>query len=131
MPPTTMIEGGNEKKVSAADQASGNLHHYWDDVFVQQLGPNAKSIASDLIGHISDDQVRQWSQGTASDWAMESFKIAKDDAYSQLPEPNSKHVYRLSDDYMATATQDVAMQLSKGGVRLAFVLNQALGKKNR
>jgi hypothetical protein len=43
--------GGNDKKVSAAGQASGNLHHYWDDVFVEQLGPNAKSIASDLIGH--------------------------------------------------------------------------------
>jgi len=64
--------GGNDKKVSAAGQASGNLRHYWDDVFVEQLGPNAKSIASDLTGHISDDQIRQWSQGTASDWAMEA-----------------------------------------------------------
>ena len=123
--------GGNDKKVSAAGLASGNLHHYWDDVFVQQLGPNAKSIASDLIGHISEDQVRQWSQGTASDWAMESFKVAKDDAYGQLPEANAKHVYRLSDDYMATATNDVALQLSKGGVRLAFVLNQTLGPRSR
>jgi hypothetical protein len=123
--------GGNEKKVSAAGQPSGNLHHYWDDVFVEQLGPNAKSIASDLIGHISEDQVRQWSQGTASDWAMESFKVAKDDAYGQLPDANSKHVYRLSEDYMATATQDVALQLSKGGVRLAFVLNQTLGPRSR
>ena len=62
---------------------------------------------------------------------MESFKVAKDDAYGQLPEPDSKHVYRLSDDYIAMATQDTAMQLSKGDVRLAFVLNQALGQKNR
>jgi hypothetical protein len=123
--------GGNEKKVSAAGQPSGNLHHYWDDVFVEQLGPNAKSIASDLIGHISEDQVRQWSQGTASDWAMESFEVAKDDAYGQLPDANSKHVYRLSEDYMATATQAVALQLSKGGVRLAFVLNQTLGPRSR
>jgi S1/P1 Nuclease len=120
--------GGNDKKVSAAGQISGNLHHYWDDVFVEQLGPNPKSIASGLIGHISEDQVRDWSQGSASDWAMDSFEIAKDDVYGQLPEPSSKHVYRLSDDYMATATQDVAIQLSKGGVRLAFILNKALGQ---
>ena len=60
---------------------------------------------------------------------MESFKVAKDDAYGQLPKANSKHVYRLSDDYMATATKDVALQLSKGGVRLAFVLNQTLGRE--
>jgi hypothetical protein len=32
---------------------------------------------------------------------------------------------------MAMATQDAAMQLCKGGVRLVFVLNQALGQKNR
>jgi hypothetical protein len=38
------------------------------------------------------------------------LKVAKDDAYGQLPEANSKHVYRLSEDYMATATQDVALQ---------------------
>ena len=49
----------------------------------------------------------------------------------KVPEANSKHVYRLSDDYMATATNDVALQLTKGGVRLAFVLNQTLGPKGR
>jgi hypothetical protein len=35
----------------------------------------------------------------------------------------------LSDDYVTTATQDVALQLSKAGVRLAFVLNNALRKQ--
>jgi hypothetical protein len=29
---------------------------------------------------------------------------------------------------MTTATQDVAIQHSKGGVRLAFILNKALGQ---
>ena len=120
--------GGNSKKVSASGQRVGNLHHFWDDVFVEQLGPNAKSIASDLITHISKADVQAWSQGTPSDWAMESFEVAKDDAYGQLPSPSSKGVYHLDDDYMATATQDVATQLSKSGVRLAFILNKALGR---
>ena len=88
-----------------------------------------KSIASDLITHISKDDVQAWSQGTPLDWAMESFQVAKKDAYGQLPDPSSKGVYRLDDDYMATATQDVAIQLSKGGgVRLAFILNKALAQ---
>jgi hypothetical protein len=120
--------GGNQKKVSASGQHAGNLHHFWDDVFVEQLGPDAKSIASDLITHISKDDVQAWSQGTPSDWAMESFQVAKNDAYGQLPDPSSKGVYRLDDDYMATATQDVAIQLSKGGVRLAFILNKVLSQ---
>ena len=70
-----------------------------------------------------------WSQGKPADWAAESFKLAKDDAYGQLPEPNARGSFRLSDDYIATATQDVAEQLSKAGVRLAFLLNTALTPK--
>ena len=120
--------GGNQKKVSASGQHAGNLHHFWDDVFVEQLGPDAKTIASDLITHISKDDVQAWSQGTPSDWAMESFQVAKKDAYGLLPDPSSKGVYRLDDDYMATATQDVAIQLSKGGVRLAFILNKVFSQ---
>src|SRR5262252_9029850 len=86
---------------------------------------DARSIASDLIGHISRDQVSTWQAGSPSDWAMESFQVAKDDAYGQLPEPSVRGSFRLSDEYVTTATEDVALQLSKAGVRLAFVLNNA------
>jgi hypothetical protein len=117
--------GGNDKRVSAPGFKAGNLHRYWDTEFVEQLGPNAKSIASDLIGHISETQAQKWSQGTIADWAAESFKLAKDDAYGQLPEPNARGSFRLTEDYIAMATQDVAEQLSKAGVRLAVLLNKA------
>jgi S1/P1 Nuclease len=119
--------GGNDKRVSAAGFKAGNLHHFWDTAFVEQLGPNANSIASDLIGHITENQVRDWSQGGPSDWAKDSFRVAQNDVYGQLPTPNARGTYRLSDDYVAMATQDVAIQLSKAGVRLAFMLNRALG----
>jgi hypothetical protein len=105
---------------------AGNLHHFWDKEFVDQLGSSAKTIASDLIGHISKAQEQQWQAGEAADWAMESFNVASEDTYGQLPEPNRRGSFRLSDDYITTATQDVALQLSKAGVRLAFVLNNAL-----
>jgi hypothetical protein len=118
--------GGNQKKVTASGQHAGNLHHYWDDVFVEQLGPDAKSIASGLTERITNADVQTWSKGTPSDWAMEAFKISKDDAYGQLPQPNAKGTYHLDEDYMATATADVATQLSRGGVRLAFILNKSL-----
>jgi S1/P1 Nuclease len=55
--------GGNNKKVSAAGFKAGNLHHFWDTEFVLQLETDAKSIASDLIGHISKDQVGTWQAG--------------------------------------------------------------------
>jgi len=93
------------------------------------LRPNAKSIASDLIGHISKDQEKAWQAGSPSDWAKESFLTAKTDAYGLLGEPSSRGSYRLTDGYVTTATDDVARQLSKAGVRLAFVLNKVLGRQ--
>src|SRR5258707_870408 len=78
--------GGNAKKVSANGFKAGNLHHYWDTEFVALLETDAKSIASDLIGHISKEQQRKWQPGSPSDWAVETFEVAKADAYGQLPE---------------------------------------------
>jgi len=121
--------GGNDKRVSAVGFRAGNLHHFWDTEFVDQLGSSTKAIASDLIGHISKTQEQQWQTGNLTDWAQESFGVAKNDAYGQLPDPNSRGSFRLSDDYVTTATQDVALQLSKAGVRLAFVLNNALRRQ--
>jgi nuclease S1 len=122
--------GGNNKRVSATGFKAGNLHHFWDTEFVDQLG-DAKTIASDLIGHITKDQQNQWQAGAPADWdwAKESFKMAKDDAYRQLPDPNPHGGFRLSDDYVTTATNHVSLQFSKAGIRLTMILNQALRKQ--
>ena len=69
----------NEKKVSATGIKTGNLHHCWDTDFVALLETDAKSIASDLIGHISKEQEKAWQVGSPSDWAKGSFQIAKAD----------------------------------------------------
>jgi hypothetical protein len=65
---------------------------------------------------------------SAPAWAQEAFQVAKDDEYGQLPAPNARGSYRLTDEYVTTATEDVSEQLSKPGVRLAFILNRALRK---
>jgi hypothetical protein len=118
--------GGNEKKVSANGLKAGNLHHYWDTEFVAFLETNAKSITSDLIGYISREHQQKWQSGSPRDWAVETFEVAKAHAYGLLPEPFARNTYHLSDKYITTATDDVAQQLSKAGVRLAFVLSKAL-----
>jgi hypothetical protein len=68
------------------------------------LETNAKSIASDLIGHISKEQERKWQSGSPADWAVETFQVAKADAYGLLPEPSGRNTYRLPDEYVTTAT---------------------------
>jgi hypothetical protein len=78
---------------------------------------------------MSADEVQAWSRGGASDWALETFRIGRDDAYDRLPQPDARGSFPLLDDCIAMATRDVATQLAKAGVRLAFVLNTVLQPK--
>jgi hypothetical protein len=120
--------GGNTKRVSAAGFKPGTLHHFWDTSFVNRLGPDPQKVAAELAEHITGDQIAIWSQGTPTDWAMETFTIAHDDAYGHLPAQTRRGTYRLDAAYVTMATQDVAVQLSRAGVRLAVVLNRALAR---
>jgi len=118
--------GGNQKRVSAKGFKAGNLHHFWDTEFVQQLGTDPTQVAQGLVTKITTTQQKTWSTGTPAEWAQESFTLAKTVAYGMLPTPNAKGSYRLPASYIKAADRDAAIQLSKAGVRLAFVLNQAL-----
>jgi hypothetical protein len=79
-----------------------------------------------LIGQIPEAQRQAWASGTPADWAMEAFALAQRDAYGLLPQPADQGTYALPAAYTEQAKQDVALELSRAGVRLAFVLNRAL-----
>jgi hypothetical protein len=117
--------GGNVERVHAAGAAPGTLHHYWDTVFVERLGRSPTGVADRLIAGIDAEERRRWSAGSTSDWARESYEIARHDGYAGLPQPGADGLYRLSDAYTDAAVAIVRTQLERAGVRLAQVLNQA------
>jgi hypothetical protein len=119
-------QGGNRKIVSVPGIGIETLHQAWDTEFVGRLGAGATDIAARLIARITDEERRQWSRGTPVDWALESFSVAKRHVYGLLPAPEGAHRYELPESYVADAIGTTAEQLSKAGVRLASVLNQAL-----
>jgi S1/P1 Nuclease len=125
-------QGGNADIVNAASVSKkpGNLHGFWDTQFVTMQGRGKKAsketIANNLIAKITAAQRTQWSSGTAADWARESFAVSKVNVYGPLPTPTSPNHYTLPKAYVTNAKAVVAQQLSKAGVRLAFVLNNAL-----
>jgi len=121
--------GGNDKRVSAYGFRSGNMHHYWDTEFVALLGTEPRQVAQTLVRAIPPAQLRNWSRGTAADWALEAFAMARDDAYGQLPPPTRRYTYRLTPRYIDMAVRDTRLQLARAGVRLAYVLNTALGRR--
>jgi hypothetical protein len=119
--------GGNRKRLVAEGFRPGNLHHLWDVEFVERLGTDPRQVADAIIAGISDEQRRAWSAGTVSEWTIEAFEVARHDAYGRLPTPSAKGVYVLDTGYIDATIKDVRLQFSRAGVRLAVVLNKALG----
>ena len=120
--------GGNDKRVSADGFYAGTLHRFWDTEFVERLGPSPARVAAGLVRQISQPDLQVWSVGGPAEWALETFAVGRDHVYGQLPAANGRGSYRLTDAYVEMAIRDVAIQLSKAGVRLAVMLNRALGR---
>ncbi len=121
--------GGNCVLLAALQGQATNLHAYWDVDVVEALGHSPEQIAEKLDAGLSGAEAKKGSGGRAADWAMESFEIARRDAYALHDLPTCRHrgAVALSADYAAQARKDAATQLLKAGLRMAAVLNQALG----
>jgi hypothetical protein len=121
--------GGNSIKVTVdgfEHKARDNLHGYWDTRFVEALGRPPAALAATLLAQITPEQEAAWKQGSVDDWAMEAFEIAISDVYGDPPLSKAAPQH-LDAAYVERAKRAVALQLSRAGVRLAAVLNRALG----
>jgi hypothetical protein len=123
--------GGNQVKVMVDGfnhKSRDNLHSFWDTQFVRLLGESPPDIATQLMAKITPALRTQWENGSIDDWAMEAYAIAKADVYGNPPLSKGEPQF-LDEAYVARAQKDVALQLSRAGVRLAFILNRALGSQ--
>ena len=124
------------------------LNAYWDDALVAEAeGKDPAKAAADIVAGLTPAEVRKWSSGTPTDWAQESYQVAKEVAYSfarAVPRdsPVGKYtfparkgesdpcgpvpVYRVDAAYRDRALAAVKEQLAKAGVRLAFLLRENL-----
>jgi nuclease S1 len=121
--------GGNCIGLAPPPGQGGNLHAYWDVEVVAALGATAPAIADKLDAQLSPAELKDWSAGTPRSWAMDSFDVGRRDAYAlpSLPTCRSGGSVALSSQYQAQAAKDAATQLLKAAVRMAAVLNRALG----
>jgi len=121
--------GGNCVSLSAPLGAQTNLHAYWDVSVVNALGQSAARIAAQLDARLSADDIKDWTAGTPQSWAMDTFEVGRRDAYAlpSTPTCQSGGSVALSPAYLGQAEKDAATQLQKAAVRLAAVLNRALG----
>ena len=121
--------GGNCIGLSPPQGAQNNLHAYWDVSVVNALGQSAAQIAEQLDARLSAADIKAWTQGTPRSWAMDTFEVGRRDAYAlpSTPTCQSGGAVALAPAYRAQAEKDAATRLQKAAVRLAAVLNAALG----
>jgi hypothetical protein len=141
--------GGNDSYVELpGERYARRLHEAWDVSFVK-MNMRRKSEAK-FAADLAESQSRQrtgWEQGTVQDWAQETYLLGKRYAYEALPgfacaAPATRSTNAinnatgkirgpivLSPEYIASARKTVDTQLAAAGVRLAHVLNLALGAR--
>ena len=122
--------GGNQVKVTVdgfRHKSRDELHAFWDTQFVEdQEGASPQQFANQLIARVTTQQKAQWEKGSIDDWAMEAYAMARADVYGDPPLSKAAPQF-LDAAYVNRAERDVALQLSRAGVRLASILNAALG----
>jgi hypothetical protein len=107
------------------------LHMWWDEGFVFEVGPDASWIAEALAEEITADERAEWVRTGPDVWANESFLIARDFLVRhQLIESGSRITSEddpivLAPSVLDEARSIVAWRLKMAGVRLAGLLNKA------
>ncbi len=126
--------GGNCVPVALGGPRTTNLHSYWDTAVVEGLGRDPVALAAKLRAQITPAQQAAWQQGDARVWAAESFAVARATVYQAGSPPGCSSdaaPITLPAGYAASSEKAAALQLQRAGVRLAFVLNRALGGARR
>ena len=131
--------GGNRVRVSFFGELDNppygtlNLHSIWDEQMVARLVAGRGGEHALVSAPIAEDDRKTWEQGSISDWIAESHALARDKVYAPLPVAASctdkiAGVVAIGETYYASAAPVIEMQIRKAGVRLARVLNEALGR---
>jgi hypothetical protein len=114
--------GGNTVQVEFMGYPT-NLHAVWDTALIVNSGfTDERSYAMDLAHHVTPEQVSEWSSIDIENWANESYHIARDVIYPDLPH----RAGQLDNDYERFALPIVSQQLAKAGIRLAALLTMVL-----
>jgi hypothetical protein len=128
--------GGNEKWFRYYGSAKHpnrftwvNLHGFWDNLVEPRAKENPRRLATRLEQSLTEDQITSWQDGTPKDWAYESFQIARDNIYSELPAgpllKKNRWGMDLPQDYYTDRMKKIVNErLLKAGLRLAGLLNQ-------
>jgi S1/P1 Nuclease len=137
--------GGNHIRTRGSSCES--LHTLWDSCIVEErLGMHPLAIVPELQAGITDEQRAAWLASGPVDWANESFAIARKPQIGycvmagdtcqyaadnrEFDEGEPQRVVAVDDGYLDRHAAIARDRIAKAGVRLAGLLNQALGDQS-
>lgn len=135
--------GGNDiRPIEGGFYGVSNLHALWDGGIPGKLftSANWQEFADRLAGEITSAQRATWVQGTATDWAQESYNLITSPkaqyctwemtggAMTCAARPGSR---TIGGEYQAEFADDVMARLQQAGVRLAELIRTNLAVPTR
>jgi hypothetical protein len=114
--------GGNDVKLTYEGKP-GNLHAIWDTGLLLATGTSEEQLVVQIERTLRQrGDLARLTRGTTVEWAMESHAVSRDVAYPFLPRS-----LELDEAYLAKVRPILEDRVLRAGVRLAEVLNRALG----
>lgn len=111
-------QGGNKIKVTWFGKPT-NLHAVWDEALVDYQQYSYTEYAT-VLDVVSKDQEKAWTNSPLEEWFYESH-VLSDKVYDKTPDGS-----KLSYGYNYLFVNDLNEELTKGGLRLAKILNEIL-----
>jgi nuclease S1 len=127
--------GGNSHKVVYFDVFT-DMHKVWDTKLIESHmineGLGVPGYADVLAQQIATAGASSFAESNRKQWVLESHAAAIDIAYGKRPAQktathNGRKYHSLRGTYLGHGLKAVELQLKRGGVRLADILNEAFG----
>ena len=107
-----------------------NLHSIWDGLLAERAISTPPPDAPGLLASFAPAERMAMREGTAEDWARQSWEASRDFAYATVtadpcgPPPAERPV--IGEETVQRLIPIVRLQVARGGLRLARLLDEAL-----
>lgn len=127
-------QGGNALRADyGVIGGRANLHMIWDGLLPDRALSTPPAAPDGLLAGLSPDEKARLQAGSVEDWSRDGWRAARDLAYASIlggdacaPIPGD-HRPALDQERIAALVPAVREQVRKGGLRLARLLDEALG----
>lgn len=122
--------GGNDTQVQFFKRGT-NMHALWDTLLIENESKDEAAWLAKLVDLGTEEERAEWSTGTVESWATESLKAARIAYNVPGTDRRIERGEKLGGEYFERNIPLVRQRLAASGIRLARVLNEALGDAPR